>query len=1021
MAKASPALIGFGHNSSCRISSTKATFSPNYLVSAISPEHTFSKRAKGLKYQGPRRHASVTPSPHLRDNRVDGEVTNTRSLPLDVDRLMSSPRRLKPGPWATVIESYLPPNLRLGGSNVVEEVIQHEPLRPTHTLPKIMSMARLSCGADLLSYVGIYQERWEAVIWLVKAMTKKYPGYKDMETALCQLPPLLWETVDKSLDDVTSNAIKVEMPQPSRGPRTQDWLYGGFSHGQNPSLHHSEYRDHPHSLGRERLGQIWQSLGTMILQAADRPAEDPNYTVIMSHVFQILGHLHRINAFPDLIYNYNPPADPTVLQRPPTLYVLSKRIMSTLSDVEWGLQWEETIAEALSQGYELPKAIVKPKIREFGPELWLDLILWACVEGGFISEGAWIVMQMQKRVASKDTRWSTISWPEICAKKAPKLDWTSILRFTIDKTQLNQVGGIGIASGTNVQIDMGTRTVSREVVLALLDGLLNDSLSTGGGPGMNAIELRRSVTACKNLLDCKHAELDGNFMDAVILRVLESFQNVKEQPEVLTRFLDLRSTELKQATRNSGTTIPAHVHDIDDSAAILGLHHRNLHRFSTDGNQKGSLRTLRKIQSTVDTQREGSILAFARELRGRLERGDDVQDLMGTKGDDVALVQPPQVPLSALASFIDLMTDNRLFDLGNWLLLNEDIDGGLMNPAFYYDQSIQPALLRFGTATSNPKLLTKILLGLKMPLSEPIVHTLLHFQATLRKWTAVEELLEYMKDAPNMAWKPSDATTIAKAILQMEHESPDNANADSVSRALSILQNLVNGDYNSKADPSAITPNFFQIKMANQLGRIFQTLSGSLNKITTRLPGEDLRAHASTDVPPNAFNIILQTIVDLYGCSAGKELWDRWCHAPDVPKRAQRPRLCFGDGERVVTPTLNMLRSVLRPVVEARRARYAAMKDDLIKSRRSKKKKKKASTDHDDLSSVAIHKKYKLGEDDDGKMLDWVVGMCKKLGMSEYEINGEIPGSFPQLRHQRKKAVHDDDDDEEEEEHNVDT
>ena len=112
----------------------------------------------------------------------------------------------------------------------------------------------------------------------------------------------------------------------------------------------------------------------MILQAADRSAEDPDYTVIMSHVFLILGHLHRINAFPDSIYNYAPPVDSTVLQRPPTLHLLSRRIMSTLSDIEWGLKWKEMTTDALSQGFELPKASVQPKIREFGPELWLELV-----------------------------------------------------------------------------------------------------------------------------------------------------------------------------------------------------------------------------------------------------------------------------------------------------------------------------------------------------------------------------------------------------------------------------------------------------------------------------------------------------------------------------------------------------------------------------------------------------------------------------------------------------------------------
>ena len=922
-----------------------------------------------------------------------------RGLPLEVEHLMSSPHRLKPEQWATAIEPYFPSNLCLGGNKVTEEVIERQPMRPIHTLPDILSIARSSCRLDLLSYIGVNQGRWEAVIWLVKAMMEKYPGHTGMDRASCQLPRLLWDTLDKSLDDVTSNAIKFERPPLSEASRKQDWLYSGFSFDDYPSLYHPDHRDDPRVLGRKSLGQIWQSLGTMILQAADHPAEDSSYSVIMSHVFQILGYLHRINAFPDSIYNYATAEDPTVIQRPPTLYVLSKRIMSTLSDVEWGLQWEETISWAQSLGYEMPKAIVQPKIREFDPGLWLDLILWACVEGGWISEGAWIIVEMQRRAADKNTRWSTISWPEMCKRKAPKLSWTSMFRFAIDKTQLNQVGGIGIATGTNEQIDMGTHTISREVVLALLDGLLNDPLSTAGGLNMDPLELRRNIVACKGLLDCKHPELDGNFVDSVILRLLESFENVKEQPRLLSRFLDLRSTELKQATGHPGAMDSAHIDDMDDSAAVLGLHNRTLHRFSIDGNQEGCLRTFKKIQSIVDTQREGKILAFAHELRERLGRGDDVSDLSGNEGDPVPLVQLPQVPLSALVSFIDLITSSRLLDLGNWLLLNEDIDGGLIDPALYSNQSIQPALLRFGTATSDSRLLTKVLLGLEMPLSEPIVHALLQFQANSRRWAAVEQLLEYVKNSPDMAWKSSDATVIAKAILQMEQESPDHTDADSITRALSILQNLVNGKYNSKADPSNVTPDFFQTRIANQLGRILQTLPGSLSKITTRPRGQDLRAHASADITPYAFTILVETIANIYGSPAGKKLWDRWCRVVDVPNRERRFRIPFGDdGERVVTPTPHMLRTVLRPLLETRRALHAAMKDELIKRQQSKKE------------ASPAQEKFKLGVEDQ-QVIQWGIGMFKEFGLSEDDINDEIPGSFPRPQHRRKKPVRDDEDD----------
>ena len=1003
MARASPALRGFVHAFSHPSFSIATANIPAFLIPATSPECAIPKWTQRLKCRGSRRHASVTASQYSSENNVDGHSYSKHGLPLEVGVLVSSPRRLKPAAWATAIESYLPLNLRLGGEKVSEEVIQHEILLPIHTLAKVLSQARSYCKVDLLSYIGVYQERWEAVIWLVKAMMEEYPGHMEMERRSSQLPPLLWQTVDKSLDEVTDNAIQVDVPQASEVPLEHNGLYGHLSLGQYTWPEESDRWEDFHILGRKSLGQIWQSLGTMILQAADRPAEDSSYSIIMSNVFRILGHLHRINALPDSIYNYVPPTDPTVLQRPPTLHLLSKRIMSTLSDVEWGLQWEETITKAMSQGYELPKASVQPKIREFGPELWLDLILWACVEGGWVSEGAMIVIEMERRVASRDTRWSTISWSEICERKAPKLDWTSILKLEIDKTRLNQVGGIGIATGTNSHVEMGNRTVSREVVLALIDGLFNHPQSIAGDFGMTTVELRRNLIACKGLLDCNHADLDRNFTDAAVLRIFESCENVKEQPGSLHRFLDLMSTEVEHVTRNSGTASLAQGPEINDSTAVLGLRYRNLHSFSVNGNMLGSIETFRKIQSFIDTRREGKILAFADVLRERLGRGDEVSDLTRDKGDYGALVRPPQIPLSALASFIDLIINSRFFNLGNWLLLNEDIDGGLIDPAIYSNQNLQPALLRYGTATSNSRLLTKVLVGLETPLSEPIVHALLRFQIVLGRWTAVEELLEYLRNTPEMAWKPSDATTIAKAIMQLEHEPSDNANADSISQALALLQNLVNGKYNTKADPSQLLPDFSQNRMANQLGRILQTLPGSLGRITTRTTGEDLRAHASADITPNAFNIILETIVDHYGSLAGQKLWDQWSRAPNIRKQEQQPHSSTGGRERVVIPTLYMLRSILRPVLDTRRALHAAWKKDLIKTQ---KVKTAPSKNQEKASIVAPSEKYRLN-DEDQKILDWGISMYKEFGLSNYEINGEIPGSFPQSR--RLKPVHDED------------
>ena len=1047
MARGSPALRGFVHAfSRCHNSSISTAVLPTFLIPSIVQECPTLKSFHGSRHQEARIHAS---NQCLTDNKAESNGCSERGLPLQVERLISSSRRSKVAAWATIIESYLPRNLRLGAEHdvekVSEEVVQHEALQPIDTLADVLSIARWYCKADLLSYVGVYQERWEAVMWLVKAMMEKYRDRKIMEIQSCQLPPIIWKNVDRNLDEVTEKAIESEMPQPSEMVRKYNRWYGGFSLDQYTGSFDSDHSDSPPVLGRKSLGQIWLSLGVMILQAADRPPEDTSYSVIMSHVFRILGHLHRIDALPYSIYNYSPPKDPTVLQRPPTLYVLSKRIMSTLSDVEWVIQYDEIIAKALSQGYELPKAAVQPRLREFGPELWLDLILWACVQGGWIWEGARIIIEMQKRRGSKNTQWSTVGWSKLC-EVGSNPSFFSFLKREIEKARANQYSGLGMASGTNVQIDMGTRTISQEVVFAIIDGLLNDPPSDTKDFPMTAVELHKSLVACISLLECNDSKLDSNFMDTIILRVIESVGSVERQPGSLNRFLDLRPTGLKQGTSESSIKISLMDQEPDDSAAILGLYHRSLDQFSVEGNVEGSLGMFSKIQSTVDAQREGEILAFANNIKERLARGDDLSDLVGDQEENASHVQPSPIPVSALASFLDFVTHNRLFELGNWLLLNEDVDGGPMDPALYYDQNLQPAIFRFGTATSNSRILIKLLQGLETPLSEPVVHALLRFQVALGKWTAVEELLEYVKNTPDMAWEPSDATSIAKAVLQMEHKPPDNnVDVEMVSRALSLLQNLIHGKYNSKADPSRLRPDFSQLKTANQLGRILQTLPGSLKTITTKAPQNDLRAHASVDISPFAFNILLETIVDQHGSLAGKKLWDEWCRVPNVRRREQEQlppsfdSKSGGSGEKVVTPTLFMLRGVLRPVLETRRALNAARKDELSsKNKQRSLKGAAASSSSSSLSSssssdddqqkehglsaaadptdnnnnrndnnnhtndVEDEKRFRLG-DEDQAVVEWGVRMYREFGLLDEEIDAEIPGSLGRWNRQKKK------------------
>ena len=950
------------------------------------------------------RHASTNSGHANKSRRDDGFEYGQSGLPIDLEVLVASGRPQPGEVWGAIIDSYLPPDLRqdypLKGQSPVST-------RPISTLPQVLAKARRKAKIDLLSYMGVYQGRWEQVLWLVRAMMAHVNDTRDDEEPSSQSRHMLGLNGlndFQSLDVVTDKAIEAEHPGAS-GISLKTFMHRIENQSEDRSI----------SLRQASLGHIWQSLGAIILQAADRSPHDPSYSLIMTQAFRILGYLHRINAFPEMIYNYADPADQTVLQRPPTLHLLSKRIMSTLSDVEFKIQWKEEILKYEKLGYRLDDTGVTPRVHEFGPELWLDLVLWACVEGSWITEAAWIIGEMEKRKGDRETRWSVISWQEICATKAPQLDWSSLMRLQINRTRVNQIGGIGIATGTDTTVDMGTRTISQEVVLAIMDGLINKG------------DFRKGSTAllnCKSLLERGRPSLDMNMLNAAILRILETVGlEESNTPGVLQRVLDLSPG----TSKNTTPADPPNIH-MSDNTLILGLLYRNLSSFAEIGNLQGSFLTFKKIQDFVDIKQEQCLAQFFRNmgLHHKADGRDGKTEPADALGHDATL--SPQIPVHAAVPFLDLVTENKYLTFGKWLLKYQDIDGGAIDLSQFSDPNLQPALLRFATATEDNVLLSEILENIKPPVPGPVLHALLHCQAAVGRWVAVQELLEYFQKSPRMTWKASDAMAIANAILRLDHQSPGDEAATMLNQPYHLLTNLLRGKYDRPRDPSRL-PDLSQAKLANQLCRIFGTLpSKRLSSLPSDTHRRTNRVYAAFQIDPRAFNLLLKTVVEYHGPSAGKRLCEQWCHDLGRSSAKSIPQTEHGghspivpgslpdqDSERVVTPTRYMVRNILRPIRQTRQrttepanmddemanqAVPAVRANDEVRSQRPNyiSNSRAAATEKDrPLGGSQAVANCPLTESEQ-EILHWGLDMYRKLGLSDKEINAEVPASVFRAR-----------------------
>lgn len=842
------------------------------------------------------------------------------------------------------------------------------------------------------------------MLWLVKAMLDQCVNSNaplDWD-AVRSMHDTWWSAHGESLIDLTSHPIWAEKSTLDPDP-------GATISDATDSSPPEQWRLIEY-MKRQGIGQIWQSIGCMVLQAADRPKEDESFKLIMFNVYQMLAHLHHINALPETIYNYASAQDPTVLQRPPTLNLLSSHIMTILSDTAWKVHEKEAssnpfplIANQASSGYNSPAASLQPRIRELGPEVWLDFVLWSCVEGGWITEGAWIVSEMMRRKGEQ--RWLAVNWHAL-SKPSVKSDAWSRVKSEIARSRMNQIGrGISIAGrlGDPAILETVPRTVSSEVIVAIVDGLVNTTRRVTNVYGNSPTDIQRYLNACKNMLERKHFALDASAWNGIVLRLVESGSFVPQaEPRVLEYIINLIPSYLKESEASKVDESPsssAPAYAADQTTANLGLLYRNLHAFSEQGDLQAALRTFRKLQALVDANRNRAIQELALNLGDHklVEASTDspVDDLDPVPGVHLS------IPTDVLAAFLDLVTEAKAFDFGKWLLYSDEVDGPTIPPERYSDENIQPALLRFATATADASLLNKITKTLEAPLPENILRALMHCQIALRKWDAVGDLLAYLQQEEGMEWNAVDVMILARAVLRLENDTETSPfdKAQSISKAHALLRGLLQGKYDSTRDPSQL-PDLSQIQMAAQLSRILQTVPGSLSEVaaTVSFP---YRVSSSCGISGHAFNQLLEGVVENYGSTAGRLLWDRWCKKTDadVDRRLLQRT---GEAEQVVDPNLQLLRTIMRPIALARYSPGSAESSSGKGSPSAGEEQKQANhtssaggnnTNEQSSPSNAGRSDRSSSEVEEHNLLRWGSSMYNKLGLTDKEIQTELPGA----------------------------
>ena len=562
-------------------------------------------------------------------------------------------------------------------------------------------------------------------------------------------------------------------------------------------------------------------------------------------------------------------------------------------------------------------------------------------------------------------------------------------------------------------IEMPQRTVSSEVVAAIANAVIDTTRGVEDQSGLSSGAVRDHVQKCKALLARQSSSLKQEFWNAIFLRMLSSdYYPPDSLPHVVTRILDLTKRDHKGSNiLHSGIQGDT----LDHPIATLGVLHQILFAHSRRGDLNAALSTFGRLQTWVDDNRRNVLTEFWNDFDSMPEMSDH----NGACELDGVLYQLPEL---TLAAFLDLITSTKEYDLGKWLLYSDEVDGPIIPRSSYSSYVLQPALLRFASATSDSTLLRLVTENMTIRsqgFSEDLLRTILHCQIKLRRWTEVADLFTHLTSMRKLPIEALDIMVLAGEVLKLEHmDSFPEIKKLHLRQTQQMLESVLRGAYPTPTapwQPRDISP----VRQFNQSCRVLASVPGSLQRLAQEYIAQSGQSHAPVPIPTSAFNALLDVVVETLGSGRGKALFDLWCRAPRKPApRTEEPLQGIGDlltidvldkQEKIVTPNLQTIHVILHPVLKSQQYRQVLAR--LAKSEGAGMTGKKNAVSytepkqHNDTSKVTetitIARElqfYRLAiqkEEFEEELLKWGILMYKEMGLSKSEINMMIPGSFP--------------------------
>jgi hypothetical protein len=844
------------------------------------------------------------------DLQEDGDIPSLRSIlqayPLD---------GLGRGPaWLRRLEHFLPASLQ---SPTFEEVAIGTAKDASYVrrgLLQILIATQKFDNFDILSHLGLTQQRWDVVAWVVKEVAQ---GHRQFGTLT---------------DDIRATGIQWPTHGTLKQLTEKPFADPSFHPLQNTTLsltRSTQYVADPRvpdkRLQHGGLGQIWRTMGSLILEASARPGDQSR--MIMSHVLTMMAHLHHGGIVPGAVYKHVPDQS-YVLQQPPILHMFSSRIMTALSEAAWNAHQTSASMAATGEkpsreplfGPQVPGTRYNSQVEALSPEVWLELVLWSCLHGGWVADGLAVLEMMQSYIGSNS--WSLVCWNQ--ALHTAHLDTRSSDTFTWkDLMDILEGAGPQVHHGPNDHSNIA-RTISSESVAAYVDALTSAIYNGVGERGISAKKVISHLKNLKSLLDQQKLGLGYATWEAIVQRFAESYGVLIERdPTLMLEILELvqpYGTELESnatpANNEQGVTPPPYF--FEASGFALGLFHRILQAHVDLGGVEGALASLCALQEYTDRNQRRSIEHFFQELKEKRNSDVSLPKGVGFFSIDYPAFFP-QIPVDVLGSLLDLFTEAGISTSAIQLLQTDDLSGPIIPESFHFEPALAPALVRYATAANNKPMLEKVISiqssltkNRRAAIPRPILTALLASQITRHRWDSVHSVLSTTLEGPTTAyqklaytrWHPSLACYLASELLRIEGRSrsqprEENAvydvlvNSTNLSRASNIFRTLLKEGYGRPSAEINLVKDSGSEKVSSWA--MLHSVLGVLSSVnpswaTFCLPLLPRAGNQALALDTSNFNIILQGAVDGYGAQRGRKLCEQWCvDSHKLPAEARLP------------------------------------------------------------------------------------------------------------------------------------